>query len=222
MGDVFERLKAAGEGMGIRNSDDYLFSMTVTEAIIVQDRIEELEAALKATEAETPTPPSTDDPSARLSDETASDYVLQDDFLEHKQDTEQALKELTEQMRGLSYRVDATITLQERLERRMSEGSLDGVLQKLNGLATNTPSPPEPGSEDKTPDRQLGDVATNGEVWRPSRFPNQPTWLEERRSGKERRELLSAKTEDERRIAREKHLCHHRRKSARRKSDRQE
>ena len=217
MGDVFERLKAAGVGMGIRNSDDYLFSMTVTEAIIVRDRIEELEAALKATEAETPAFPSTDDPSARLSDETASDYVLQAEFQAHKRHTALNQQAQSERNLWLTDRLEDQERRIRTLERRMSEGSLDGVLQKLNGLATNTPSPPEHESEDKTPEppqEYTGPLYT--------RTTEGGLVVQERcrRSGRERRELLFEETPSGRHYVRGTHFYLNRRATSRRKSDR--
>lgn len=143
-------------------------------------------------EAETPEHQKTDDHIVRLSDETASDYVLQDDYQEHRRSTEETLNSLLLHTRNLDQTLDSVVDQLRSLERRMSAASPNVSYRYSNWCEEESdPTPASHESEDKTLEPQLGEVSTNGHVFRPwSGFhstPDEARWQEERRSGKAKR-----------------------------------
>ena len=223
-------------------SNDYELVKVVMAA---KSRIEELEAAirkhhdefpdealngerelwtlLKATEAETPNTPSTDDqappqstPYRAVGRGVRLDWLLSD-FQEHKQQVERSLKTLKAEMDIVAQQSDSVRDRLLTLEARMSE-----AYQPREGLDPNASTPAFHGSEDRTPEPQLGDKVQDGRVYRRA-DPDQRFvgWFPERRSGKERRESKIEQTTSERHYVIEQKIYPTRRGNAnRRKVDR--
>lgn len=212
---LVERLRQASVGMGTRNPKKYCFILTVAEAIEAADRIEELEAvlkALKATEAETPERPSTTVRTPLPSNETATDFVPQADFQAHKRHTAIDHQAQSERNLWVTDRLEDQERRIRTLEARMSE-----AYQPREGLDPNVSTPAFHGSADKTPEphkqiwwshEEFADAAISQGI--------QPT---QRRSGKDRRVWLSARTHDGSYYDRESRPWQCRRKSARRLQD---
>ena len=219
-------------------SNDYELVKVVMAA---KSRIEELEAAirkhhdefpdealngerelwtlLKATEAETPNTPSTDDqappqstPYRAVGRGVRLDWLLSD-FQEHKQQVERSLKTLKAEMDIVAQQSDSVRDRLLTLEARMSE-----AYQPREGLDPNASTPAFHGSEDRTPEPQLGDKVQDGRVYRRA-DPDQRFvgWFPERRSGKERRESKIEQTTSERHYVIEQKIYPTRRKISRRK-----
>ena len=198
------------------------------------ERIEELEDKidrcgvkhpqdLKEAEAETPNTPSTDDqappqstPYRAVGRGVRLDWLLSD-FQEHKQQVERSLKTLKAEMDIVAQQSDSVRDRLLTLEARMSE-----AYQPREGLDPNASTPAFHGSEDRTPEPQLGDKVQDGRVYRRA-DPDQRFvgWFPERRSGKERRESKIEQTTSERHYVIEQKIYPTRRGNAnRRKVDR--
>jgi len=173
--------------------------------------------ALKATEAETPKRQKTDDHIVRLSDETAIDYVLPNDYLEHKQDTEQSLKWQEERQNELAHLVGKCRRRIEAWEERMLEAFPSASYRYSNWCEEESdPTPASHGSEDKTLDL----ISIEWQMCLAGAPVDKlPT---ERRSGKARRVLKSEESPDGTGFWNGTDFYPNRRKIARRKSDRRE
>lgn len=226
-------------------SNDYELVKVVMAA---KSRIEELEAAirkhhdefpdealngerelwtlLKATEAETPNTPSTDDQAPPQSIHARAveigvrlDWLLSD-FQEHKQQVERSLKTLKAEMDIVAQQSDNVRDRLLALEQRSQGASPDFVYPPLRHEGTSVSTPAFPLSEDKTPAPQH----LEGEDLR--RFQARPLGTaplpKDRRSGKERRVLKSVERGHGSHYVGETDLYPNRREIARRLQDRQE
>jgi len=168
-------------------------------------------------EAETPEHQKTDDHIVRLSDETAIDYVLPNDYLEHKQDTEQSLKWQEERQNELAHLVGKCRRRIEAWEERMLEAFPSASYRYSNWCEEESdPTPASHGSEDKTLDL----ISIEWQMCLAGAPVDKlPT---ERRSGTERRVSMSEESPDGTGFWIGTGFYPSRRKSARRKSDRRE
>lgn len=184
---------------------------------------------IKAAEVETPERPSKPDPiPPQSSSAPTGEMILHDcdlgvsvcsqaDFQEHKRDMEQALQRQSGWNQATTNRLNAMLCQLEALEERMLEAS-----PSREGLDPNASTPAFHGSEDRTPEPQLGDKVQDGRVYRRA-DPDQRFvgWFPERRSGKERRESKIEQTTSERHYVIEQKIYPTRRGNAnRRKVDR--
>lgn len=182
---------------------------------------------LKVAEAETPAPPSKPDQVPPQSTHVLVASVkqslgfLQDDFLEHKQDTEQTLRDLLLHTRNLDQTLDSVVDRLRALEARIQPAS-PNVSYRYSDWSEegSDPTPAFPLSEDKTPAPQH----LEGEDLR--RFQARPLGTaplpKDRRSGKERRVLKSVERGHGSHYVGETDLYPNRREIARRLQDRQE